>query len=69
MRERRLVGRADSGIYAVMRMEMYRETLALLDDHPAQEARDRRIRAAEDARKDAGRKRVAALVEADKAKL
>ncbi|KAI9744884.1 MAG: hypothetical protein M1818_001809 [Claussenomyces sp. TS43310] len=57
--DRKLSDKAASGIYGLMRAEMLRETLALLDGHEREEKRDAAIKGAEDRRREEGSRRVA----------
>lgn len=58
IQERKLTEKGKSGVYAIMKMEMYRETLALLRDHEKQEERDQGLVKAEEKRMEVGRERV-----------
>lgn len=72
VKDRKLTEKGKTGIYGIMKAEMYKETLALLLDHDAAEWSDRRYKEGEEKRKIAGRKSVDAWLKAngiDKAKL
>ena len=56
--ERKLTEKGKSGIYGIMKGEMYRETLHLLLDHDHQEKRDNDVKAADARRKKTGAARV-----------
>lgn len=56
--ERKLTEKGKSGIYGIMKGEMYRETLHLLLDHEHQEKRDNDIKVAEARRKKSGIARI-----------
>ncbi|KAK3304001.1 ClpP/crotonase-like domain-containing protein [Chaetomium strumarium] len=67
--EKKLAGKAKTGIYGLLKAEMYRESVALLsaEGHAAEEARERRLAESEGERRAAGERRVRELRE--KAKL
>lgn len=68
--ERRLVERGRTGVYGLLKMEMYRECLDLLENHAREEEKDRGWVEGEERRREVGRKEVAKWVEtAGKAKL
>ncbi|KAL2184818.1 ClpP/crotonase [Thermothelomyces heterothallicus CBS 203.75] len=69
VRERKLAGKAKTGIYGLLKAEMYRESVALLSRQGWEqgEERDRLLAESEDRRRREGEKRVAELKE--KAKL
>jgi enoyl-CoA hydratase/carnithine racemase len=52
---RKLIEKGKSGIYGIMSGEMYRETVALLEGHEAQEQRDDAIKKADESRKTAAK--------------
>lgn len=61
--ERKLTGKAKTGIYGLLKAEMYRESVALLsaEGHAAGEKRDREMAEAEDKRREEGERRVREL--------
>ncbi|GAB1313610.1 hypothetical protein MFIFM68171_03820 [Madurella fahalii] len=63
--ERKLTGKAKTGIYGLLKAEMYRESVALLsaEGHAAGEKRDRELVEAEDKRRAEGERRVRELRE------
>jgi enoyl-CoA hydratase/carnithine racemase len=63
VKERKLTTKAKTGIYGLLKAEMYRESVDYLtrEGHKAAEERDRRMAEAEDKRRDAGQKRVEEL--------
>lgn len=67
--ERKLTGKAKTGIYGLLKTEMYRESVALLSEegHYDGEAREQALAEAEERRKEEGERRVQELLE--KAKL
>jgi enoyl-CoA hydratase/carnithine racemase len=56
--ERKLVEKGKSGIYGIMKGEMYRESIALMDGHEQEEKRDQAIVKADEKRKVESKKRV-----------
>ncbi|KAK7746942.1 hypothetical protein SLS53_002130 [Cytospora paraplurivora] len=56
--ERGLVGRGRTGVYGLLKMEMYRECLDLLDSHEREEEKDERWVRGEEERKAKGRREV-----------
>ena len=50
VKERKLTEKGKSGIYGIMKREMYRETFALMEGHDALEVKDDEIRESEMAR-------------------
>ena len=66
VRERKLTGKAATGIYGLLKTEMYRESVAFLSEagHAAGEAREREMAEGEDRRREAGERRVAELQKA-----
>ncbi|KAK4248598.1 ClpP/crotonase-like domain-containing protein [Corynascus novoguineensis] len=71
VRERKLTGKAKTGIYGLLKAEMYRESVALLSREGWEqgEEKDRLLAASEDKRREEGEKRVEGLKEKAKAKL
>lgn len=71
VRERKLTGKAKTGIYGLLKAEMYRESVALLsaEGYEQGEERDRRLAESEQKRHEEGEGRVVALREKAKAKL
>ncbi|KAI3399995.1 hypothetical protein diail_4829 [Diaporthe ilicicola] len=68
--ERKLTERGKTGVYGLLKMEMYRECLDLLESHGREEAKDDAWFKAENERKQRGEKHVADLAKAyGKAKL
>ncbi|KAG7285559.1 hypothetical protein NEMBOFW57_010188 [Staphylotrichum longicolle] len=69
VKEKKLTGKAGTGIYGLLKAEMYRESVALLsqEGYEAGEEQDRKMAEGEDKRREEGEKRVQALKE--KAKL
>jgi ClpP class serine protease len=69
VKERKLTGKGKTGIYGLLKAEMYRESVALLshEAHAKSEEADRLLADSEDKRREEGEKRVAELKE--KAKL
>jgi enoyl-CoA hydratase/carnithine racemase len=63
VREKRLAGKAKTGIYGLLKAEMYRESVALLsaEGHAAEEAKERRLAESEEKRRAEGERRVAEL--------
>lgn len=55
---RALAGRGETGVYGLLKMEMYRECLDLLGSHGREEEKDRTWFRAEDERKARGRREV-----------
>ncbi len=66
VKERKLTGKAKTGIYGLLKTEMYRESVALLSEagHAASEQKDREMAEGEDRRREAGERRVAELKKA-----
>ena len=66
VKERKLTGKGKTGIYGLLKAEMYRESVDFLTEagHVAGEARDKAMVEAEDKRRAAGEKRVAELKKA-----
>jgi len=58
IKERKLTEKGKSGIYGIMKGEMYRESLGLLEGHDREENRDEDIKKADEARKADGKSRV-----------
>lgn len=56
--ERALTGRGKTGVYGLLKMEMYKECLDLLENHAREEEKDRGWFRAEDERKARGRREV-----------
>ncbi|CAN8103436.1 unnamed protein product [Discula destructiva] len=54
--ERKLVGRGKTGVYGLLKMEMYRECLDLLENHVREEGKDRGWVEGEEALAEKGRK-------------
>lgn len=70
IKERALVGRGKTGVYGLLKMEMYRECLDLLENHVREEGKDKGWVEGEDARKEKGKREVDAWLKTmDKAKL
>lgn len=70
VRERGLTGRGATGVYGLLKMEMYRECLDLLDSHEREEEKDARWVRGEEERKEKGRREVEEWVRSQaKAKL
>ncbi|KAJ4411615.1 hypothetical protein N0V82_008984 [Gnomoniopsis sp. IMI 355080] len=70
IKERALVGRGKTGVYGLLKMEMYRECLDLLENHVREEGKDKGWVEGEDARKERGRREVEAWMKTmGKAKL
>ncbi|KAL2195686.1 ClpP/crotonase-like domain-containing protein [Corynascus similis CBS 632.67] len=71
VRERKLTGKAKTGIYGLLKAEMYRESVALLSREGWEqgEEKDRLLAESEDKRREEGEKRVKGLKEKAKAKL
>jgi enoyl-CoA hydratase/carnithine racemase len=69
--ERKLMTKGKTGIYGLLKAEMYRESLALLsaEGHADGEKRERELVAAEERRREEGERRVQGLREQEKAKL
>lgn len=69
--ERKLTEKGKTGVYGLLKMEMYRECLDLLENHEREEAKDDAWFKGEDERKQRGKKQVEDLVKAyeNKAKL
>lgn len=63
--ERRLTEKGKSGIYGIMKGEMYRETLGLLLGHEKEEKRDEGIKSADEERKRIGKGNVLMWEEAN----
>jgi len=55
VQERELVEKGKSGIYGIMKGEMYRETVGLLEGHDIEEKRDGTIKMADNERKEEGK--------------
>ncbi|AEO71080.1 8a5254a1-9f6c-4c10-981c-7097cc7964c2 [Thermothielavioides terrestris] len=68
VRERKLTGKAKTGIYGLLKAEMYRESVALLSEegHAAEEEKERRLVQSEERRRAEGRRRVVELKEKSK---
>lgn len=68
VRERRLADKARTGIYGLLKAEMYRESVALLspEGHAAEEERQARLLESEDRRRDEAERRVREAVEREK---
>jgi enoyl-CoA hydratase/carnithine racemase len=58
VKERKLVDKPKTGVYGVLKSEMYRETLGYLEGHDANEKRDEENRKKEDRRAEEGKSRV-----------
>lgn len=70
IKERTLVGRGKTGVYGLLKMEMYRECLDLLENHVREEGKDKGWVEGEDARKEKGKREVEAWLKTmGKAKL
>ncbi|KAH8778872.1 ClpP/crotonase-like domain-containing protein [Diaporthe sp. PMI_573] len=71
VKERKLTERGKTGVYGLLKMEMYRECLDLLENHEREEAKDDAWFKAEDERKRRGKEQVEGWVKANgnKAKL
>ncbi|KAF3766051.1 ClpP/crotonase [Cryphonectria parasitica EP155] len=70
VKDRALTTRGKTGVYGLLKMEMYRECVDLLENHGREEAKDRAWVAAEEARVKKGKEEVEAWVRAaEKAKL
>lgn len=70
VKERALVGRGRTGVYGLLKMEMYRECLDLLENHVREEGKDKGWVEGEDARKEKGKQEVDAWLRTmEKAKL
>jgi enoyl-CoA hydratase/carnithine racemase len=71
VKERKLTGKAKTGIYGLLKAEMYRESVALLsaEGYAEGEEAHRRLAESEDKRREEGERRVEALREKAKAKL
>lgn len=61
--ERKLAGRGATGVYGLLKMEMYRECLDLLENGPREDRKDEGWFRAEEERRAVGRREVAAWVE------
>lgn len=62
VRERGLTTKGKTGVYGLLKMEMYRESVDLLDNHSREEDKDKAWVASEEARRMAGKKEVEAWV-------
>ena len=71
IKERDLTKKGKTGVYGLLKMEMYRESLEYLspEGHDKSEARDRGLMEAEDERMERGRKAVEEWKVSGKAKL
>jgi Delta3-Delta2-enoyl-CoA isomerase len=58
IRERKLVEKGKSGVYGLMKWEMYRETMGLLEGHHSEEQRAKDYLKIEDQRREEGQSRV-----------
>ena len=58
IKERKLVEKGKSGVYGLMKWEMYRETIGLLEGHHIEEQRAKDYLKADDQRRKEGRNRV-----------
>ena len=58
IKERKLVEKGKSGVYGMMKAEMFRETIGYLEGHEKEEKRDRGNRDADDRKKGEGQSRV-----------
>ena len=65
---RGLAAKGKTGVYGMMKAEMYRETLGYLGDHEGNEARFGKVVAADDERVNAARERVEAMAKEGKIK-
>lgn len=61
VRERGLIGKGRTGVYGLMKMEMYRESLAYLEGHEREDERDRRLVQGEKKRREEGVRRAQAV--------
>lgn len=60
IKERALVGRGKTGVYGLLKMEMYRECLDFLENHVREDKKDQGWFDGEDARKEKGKEEVEA---------
>jgi len=68
--ERALTQRSKTGVYGLLKGEMFRETVGYLEGHEREEKRDKETLRKDDERREVGRKRVAEWEKnASKAKL
>jgi enoyl-CoA hydratase/carnithine racemase len=58
IKERKLVEKGKSGVYGVMKAEMFRETITYLEGHAREEKRDEENRLADAKRREEGQNRV-----------
>ena len=58
IKEKKLTEKGKSGVYGMMKAEMFRETMGYLEGHEIEEKRDQKNRDAEDKRQEKGQSRV-----------
>ena len=61
VKERGLAGKGKTGVYGLMKMEMYRESLAYLEGHEKEDEPDERLVEGEDRRREEGSRRAEVL--------